>query len=85
MTKLYIMEFELFKKTLYRYWHESFTQYIHEDSNPDLIKLTPNPKDKNINFPTEKLYGSSINDFQEQVFGWNSAIEALRKETEHEV
>jgi hypothetical protein len=83
MTELFIYEFELFKKSMYMYWAESFTRHIHDDileyrKNEMADLPSPSNRDKYIYYPTDQLDESCANDFQEQVFGWNNAIEAMR-------
>lgn len=81
MTKLFICEFELFKKHIFPYWLDSFTRCIKIDTNID--DSPPNQNDKNVYYPDETPFfhntESSLS-FAEQVFGWNCAIYALREE-----
>lgn len=83
MTKLFICEFELFKKHVFPYWLDSFTRCIKIDKNVD--DDPPNQNDKNVYYPSDETpfwhkTESSLS-FAEQVFGWNCAIEALREKT----
>ena len=80
MTELFIYEFELFKKAMYPYWAESFTSHIHDDILEYRKDEMVDSSDKYVYYPTDQLDESCANDFQEQVFGWNNAIEAMRNE-----